>query len=676
MKRILKQIGLSLCSLCICGLMINAEETDEIVVTASRVPKPLKDVPGAVSIISQQDIQSRNALDLAGALSGATGIEILSYGSLGSSSSLHLRGLYSQHTLVMVDDRNINDPATGSADLSYLSTDNIERVEIVRGPYSALYGANAVSGVVNIITKNQPQEPQTKASTLFGTYRTSVSRISNGLTYENSGYLFNSNFRTSQGHRDNSQHHSTNSTLRFNYQDNSRPVLNLPLDITVDMGYYQGATNFPGARPALDPAKRTASQSALGNNDASTLFDYADDKKTHLNAVCAVGDFKLRGSANNWDYQNHQEWIDTNRITRDSKYLTDSSAIEITYNRSVANAQISGGLTAESQRYDVNSPQLDTVTQAVTPQKWDARRSVYSAFVQDEIALGRTVLTLGGRIDNPTDFASQFSGRVNALYQVTPIINLRAAYGDSYRAPSLNDLYWPQDAFAEGNRNLKPEQGNTAEAGIDYAIMKSVTAKANIFRQNLDNMIAWAPTGTIGPWGNRWTPTNLNQANITGFEMEGTANLIKDVSLKLNYTLLNAIQKNQELTDAMLNTMETKTRKLAYAPSRKLDLTLSHKNIFGLENLFFNFGVQYTSETYQYYSDYNAWPAVTTLTKSLPGHWLAGLKIRRETKNTELFFGIDNITNKQYAVQFGSSIDDLDYPMPGRSYTAGLNLKF
>jgi outer membrane receptor protein involved in Fe transport len=549
-------------------------------------------------------------------------------------------------------------------------------VEIVRGPYSALYGANAVSGVVNIITKDQPQEPQTSAATLFGTYRTSISRISNGLTYQNSGYLFNSNYKSSQGHRDNSQHHSTNNTLRFNYRDDSRPVLNLPLNITVDMGYYQGDTNFPGAQPAADTTKRTASQSALGNNDASTLLDYAQDTKTYFNAVLAMGDFKLRGSANNWDYQNHQEWIATNRITQDSRYRTDSSVIELTYNRPVAKSRISGGLTAESQEYNVNSPQTDTVTQAVTPQKWDARRTISSAFLQDEITLGRTVLTLGGRTDNPNDFAGQFSGRANVLYQLTPSVNLRASYGDSYRAPSLNDLYWPPDAFAEGNRNLKAEQGRTVEAGINYTIIKGVTAKANIFRQNLDNMIAWAPTGTMGPWGNRWAPTNLNQANTTGFELEGTADLIQNLSLKLNYTLLDATQKNQELTDAALNTMETKERKLAYAPPRKLDFTLSHKNLFGVENLMFDFGLQYTSETYQYYSDYNAWPAVTTLTKSLPGYWLSGLKIRRSTKGLELFLGIDNLTNKEYAAQFGSSIDDRDYPMPGRSYTAGLNLKF
>jgi len=652
------------------------EVTDEIVVTASRVPKPLKDVPGAVSIISQKDIESQNTINLNSALSAATGLGVMNYGSLGASSSVHIRGLYSQHTLVLIDDRNINDPATGSADISYLSTDNIERIEIVRGPYSALYGANAVSGVVNIITREQPDQPQVGASTLFGTYRTTVSRISNGMTYENSGYLFNSNYKTSQGNRDNSQHHSTNTTLRFSYKDKSAGFASLPLDIKIDTGYYDGESHFPGSRPALDAPKRTASQIALGNDNVSSLYDLAYDKKTFVNILASIGDLRLRLSGGNNDCQNHQEWISTNRIAKDNRYGTNSFALEAIYNLKSGNQAINGGIGLESYQYDVKTNELDTVTMVLTNARWDTKRTVYSIFAQDEITMGKTTLTLGGRIDNPTDFTSQFSGRANVLYQLTTDLNLRASYGDSYRAPSLNDLYWPQDSFAEGNRSLKPEQGGTGEVGINYNLGKLLTTRLNVFRQNLNDMIAWAPNGSMGPWGNRWTPTNLNQAKINGLELEGSATAMNNLSIRINYTLLDAEQKNQELTDAVLNTMATRSRKLAYTPSRKMDFAVSYQNVLDIPQLIFNIETQYTSKTFQYYSDYSAWPAVTTLAKQLPGYWLTNLKLRQKTKSVNFFLGIDNIANKQYAVQFGSSIDDRDYPMPGRTYTSGLELKF
>lgn len=107
-------------------------EMDEIVITATRDEKLLKDAPGAITVITKEKIAKKNTTDLAKVLEDNTGVKILRYGALGSNSTIHVRGLYSQHTLVMVDDRIVNAPSSSTADLSFLSVDNIERIEIVR----------------------------------------------------------------------------------------------------------------------------------------------------------------------------------------------------------------------------------------------------------------------------------------------------------------------------------------------------------------------------------------------------------------------------------------------------------------------------------------------------------------------------------------------------------------
>jgi len=678
MKGLCKIIGFGLVTIgCMMANSIFADEpstpiteTDKIIVTATRTPKPLKDVPGAVSVINRNDMLSKNTLDLADTLEDIIGLRIRRYGALGSSSSVNIRGLYSQHILVMVDDRIINSPSMGSADFSSLSVDNVERVEVIRGPFSALYGANAVGGVVNIITKPVPKEPLKNISTLYGSYQTSINTIESGMSDKQGGYLFNSNYKTSQGHRDNSEHHSTNTTLRLNYQDESS------INFTVDTGYFTEKTRTPGARPSADPAKRTASQLAIGNDEVSSLVDFDQKESSYLNTLFASGDLKLHLSFNKKDDVNHREWMSSGkRISQDSNYQTTVSALEVLQSFSLSNHQLMIGATIETNQFNTLSKDLDVASSTVTTREWDAERTTYSGFIQDEIKFSELILTLGGRFDNPRDFDSQFSAKGNILYQVTPSMTVRGSYGSSYRAPSLNDLYWPKDDFAEGNLNLTPEKGKSAEIGVDYTVFslgddKEITAGINIFSQDIDQMIAWAPRGS------RWTPSNLNQVKINGLEFQNHFNLIKDVSFGLNYTLLDATQQNQEITDAALNTMETRTRRLASVPARKLDLSTGVKDVFSIEKLLVNLAVQYISETSQYYSDYSAWPFVTTLEKSLPGYWLVNLKTRYSIKNTDIFLGVDNLTDKKYANQFGSSIYDRDYPMPGRAITTGVTMRF
>lgn len=660
--------------------------TEEIVVTATRTEKPLKDAPGAITLINQAEIEGKNGLDLTNVLLNHSGAKILRYGSLGSNATIHLRGLYSQHTLVMIDDRVINAPSSGGADLSFLSTDNVERIEIIRGAASSLYGGNAVSGVVNIITKNPSLQPKSSLNTLYGTYDTSITQLADSRSFGNFGYTFNGNYKSSEGSRDNSTYYANDSHLKLNYKWTDE------VKLLFDMGEYKGKNEMPGTRPAKDPSKRTVSQITLGNSRISTRRDFGESTKSYLNLVFNLGQLKIKSHLNYWDDDNHQEWISFTgaHTTRDSNYRTNTYGME-----AIANLDFSHlnhwtlGASGDGARYRVDDDEINLQTKTLTETKWYARRGNYAAFVQDEIKLNNVLLTVGGRWDNPTDFDSQITGKGNLLWHINENTSLRVSAGDSYRAPSLNDLNWPTDAFAEGNPNLKPEKGKTYETGIKHELESfKLTTEMNIFRQTLNNMITWAPTGSMGPWGNRWHPSNLNTAWINGLELEMTYRQIKDITLNLNYTMLSAFQRNKEVRQYIYDPItwitldvisKSKTRQLAYTPSHKVDIGASFSHLGGVENLFLDTDVQYIASTYQYYSASDlGFPIETvwTETKKQGGYWLANMKVRKSINNFGLSLGVENLTNKQYVIQLGSSIDDRGYPMPGRTILGGIEFRF
>ena len=659
------------------GLNIKSDEKmmEEIIVTATREEKPLKDAPGAVTVITRDDIERKNALDITKVLEDKTSLRILRYGALGSSATVQMRGLYGRHVLVMIDNRIINSPATGEADLSSLSTDNVERIEIVRGPSSALYGSNAVSGVVNIITKKPSEKPIDFFSASYGTYQTAINQLSSTAKIDNFGYFFSGNYKSSQGHRDNSAYHSGDSNLKMDYK------LSAYSKLLLDIGNCQDKTESPGAQPAEERAKRTESQLILGNSKVSTTRDFNTKNRPYVNNVFNLGSFKMRNYFNLSDDDNHREWMSFGaHFTEDTNYRTISYGSEImNYWEFSKERRLTLGFNADWNRFQGDKEEVDVTNSVTTPLEWDSRRGNYAAFLQNELNLGKVLVTIGGRWDNPTDFDSQFSGKGNLLWHINNTTDMRLSAGDSYRAPSLNDLNWPKDNFSEGNPNLLPEKSHSYELGLKRTFEGlKLVSEINIFYQVLDGMIAWAPTGTMGPWGNRWMPDNVNQAWIQGLEFINSLPLNNYLSFHLNYTFLNAHQRNQELRDSVTNRIESETRKLAYTPSHKLDSGVTFNNLAGIEKLYLDLNAQYNSATYQYYSVYAAFPdtSVTTEPKRLNGYWLANLKLRKSIENMEFSVGVENMTDKQYAVQFGSSLDDHDYPMPGRMVLGGMSVKF
>jgi len=645
---------------------------DEIVTTASRIPQLLKYTPGSVSVITEEMIKKKKPQDVGDVLEDVAGLKVERYGSLGSTTTIHIRGLYSSHVLVMVDGRPINSPSLGIADLSLLSLDNIEKIEVVRGPNSALYGSSAVAGVVNIITKNPPEERTTNASVSYGTWNTLMTSMESGATLNDLGFLISGSYKTSDGNRDHSDHKSGDFNIKTSYEFNEETRL------TVSSGHFYGETEVPGVKPAPDISNRNNSQIMLGNNDVSSLFDYNRNRHSYINADFESGDLQLDAYLNYWNDDSHMEWIQSgSRMIQDDKLKTTVYGGELQYSMEIIEQHaLTGGVSLKEETFDVDSNMLDSSTAIITKSQREPSRTTWAFFAEDEITIEPVRVVLGVRHDDPDNFKAQTSFKANVLWTVGENTNLRVSYGDSFKAPTLNDLYWPESSFDLGNPNLTPEKGDTYELGIEQTFGDKILVRTSVFRQELEDMIVWAPTGPPDPFGgNKWQPDNLNKAVIKGIEVESRVAIVKGFDFLLSYTYLDGEQKNKELVDAVTNALEERTRTIAYLPRHKLDLGVSYEDLLSVSGLNLHLNAQYVSETYQYYQNWDAPPVVSMDTKKMDSYWLADTKVTKKIKNMEIFFAVNNIFDEEYAIQFGQTIDDRDYPMPGRSITGGITVR-
>lgn len=645
---------------------------DEIVTSASRVPQLLKFTPSSVTVITEDRIKAKNPQDVGDVIEDAAGVKVERYGSLGSTTTVHIRGLLSSHVLVMVDGRPVNAPSLGIADLSWLSVENIEKVEIVRGPGSAQHGSSAVAGVVNIITKSPPEKLTASSSLSYGTWNTLIAAIESGTTLNNLGLLINSNIKKSDGHRDNSKHNSSDINLKVKYD------INNDMSLALSSGYYHSETELPGVKPAEDITKRTASQNILGNDQVSSLFDFSESDRFHLSSSIDVKKLKIDTFVNYWIDDSHMESISSgSRRIQDDIFKTTVLGGDAQYSIDVINNNLlTGGVSFKKDIFDVETSVINTSTETKTESSREPDRNTWAVFIEDELTIDPLTIVLGGRWDNPDDFDSQTSLKANMLLAIGDNTNVRASYGNSFKAPTLNDLYWPSDDGAQGNPDLTPEKGTTYEIGVEQIFNNSTIVRASVFRQEIENMIAWAPTGPLGPWGNKWQPDNLNDAEITGIEFEGRVEIIDDLNVFVSYTYLDGEQKNEELVNALTNGLAEKTRTLAYLPEHNLDMGLIYNNVLNLSGLSINVDTQYVSDIYQYFQNWDAWPDVTMDTKKMDSYWLTNVKVSKKCGNTEVFLASNNLFDKDYAIQYGRSIDDGDYPMPGRSITGGIKVSF
>lgn len=653
-----------------------AQEIDleKIVVTATKTAHLLGDVPATATVVTKEEIERKNNYDFGYLLEDLCGGKVLRYGGLGASSGYSLRGLFPIHTLVLIDGRPLNSPDVGTAELAYISTSNIEKIEVVRGPFSALYGSNAIGGAVNVITKPCPEKSTTNVSFNFGSWQRYKGELEQAGKINKLGYLLNTQYEQTDGDRDNSKSQSSNFDLKTEYPFCEGKAW-------FKSGYTKAKLGIPGAEPPAQILGRTDTQITYGNDEVSSLKDYFKGEDYFLHLGGEWKNLRTKVYFNRWkkDFYQWFAWTDLHEATY--KHLAKAKGMEAEYDFLLGEKNFftaGSSFTQDDYRYD--SSDSNTTAGTVDEVSLKADRSTLSFFLQDEIKFFEPLtLLLGVRFDDPSDYQEQISPKGSILWKIDPKTKLRFSVGKAFRAPTLCDLYWPSDPYTQGNENLKPEKSLAYEIGLEKALGKKIFLRTTLFYQKTTDMIQWAPTGPYSPvaFGPKWQPSNIGKVETKGIELETEVILNKNLDSRLGLTLLDSFQRSGEVINCLTYQMGEKKRDTPYVPKYKVDLALNYKDFFGFD---LNLNYQYVAKTFNYYLDWGQADWLTgnipTTEKKLSGFDLVNLKISRQLKNWEFFIALNNLLGKEYSIQFGPTLVDQNYPMPGRNFTFGTKVRF
>ena len=582
----------------------NTYSLDEIVVTATRYPVHKNETPVSVEVINQEKINNSTAENVAEVINNIAGVNIINYGGSTGQKIIHIRGSKPSQVLILMDGQPINNNQNGQTDLGQLPLSNVKKIEVLKGPASALYGANALGGVVNIMTETADEDPSRDLNVSFGSYNSSDLEFSYSTTKEKNSYLFTIDKKSSAGFRKNPDHSGMTQLALFSKINHQ---LNDNSELVFTLNYQDSNKEVPGSLSYQTP-------NAIQNDLTKNINIKWKQNKSHLETTAMFYYNKHKQKYDNPDQFSYEgpSLHKTKNIGFDIKRTNYLNKHTISYGMEIKNNSIDSNENGEHEF--LNS----------------------SLFLQDEWQLKDSLkLILGSRYDNHEKFGSRVNTRLGTMYNINKNINCYFSAGQAYRTPTFNDLYWPADAFSEGNPDLSPENGMAYEIGL---IKKNNNMKTeiNVFKKEITDMISWAQGSD-----DIYRPYNINKAAINGLELIFEKQLNQYFSLSFNYSYLDAV--NQKTNEQL-------------AGSAK------HRS---------NLNLKYTPADYKI--SVNSSYVGTRADDSLNNYIVVDTRLAKtlivKNKEIEVSLSINNLFNKNYQVNTG-------YPMPNRNYTLEIGTNF
>ncbi|OPH55515.1 TonB-dependent receptor plug domain-containing protein [Vibrio campbellii] len=513
-------------------------EMERMVVTASLTQHSELTAPASVSVITADDLSKMPVKDISEAIRSATGVSVLSSTAYGRNN-IRIRGLDSKHTLVLINGRRINSQDAlirgNDFDLSSIPLSAIQRIEVVRGPVSSLYGSEAMGGVVNVILK----APTEELSGSVGLQYESILEGDGGDGLKGHAYASGSLSDNVEGSiivessaRDPwrtdtnpdfdalEEKDTTNvfGELAWQLTEEQRLIADViytndereadwvhprsgPQTNTQDSTRWNYGLTHEGAWDTVDSQVRLYGEN-MQLDDASTAYkNGAADVELQNNTL----DFKLSGL-----------WHDSHEWVFGGEYRTS----ELKNSR------------------DVPSGDIDNYQGAV--------------FVQGEFDLNKLAVTLGGRQDFHEVYGSHFSPRAYAVYSFTDEFVLKGGFGGGFRAPGMMEssdqvrvISCGNRCWLTGNEDLKPEESESYEAGLAYETT-AMGVGVMYYHTDLKNKIERDLTKPVGSVGKMpiITYQNIGKAETKGIELEGWYDITDSINLKGNYTYTDAKDKS------------------------------------------------------------------------------------------------------------------------------------
>jgi vitamin B12 transporter len=549
----------------------------EVVISATRDARNVADVPKSVTIIDMQKINSSIYSSVGDLLAKEAGIQLIGGGqNFGASQTMFIRGANSNHSIIMVDGVRIYDPSTvdNGIDLSELSLTNIDRIEIVEGPLSTMYGSSAIGGVINIITKKKDDKPVNAGIRIKGGTFGSGTLALNSDLYLNlnhkSGLYLNLSGYTDQVKGMNTTIDTITNPATYNHPDKDNfsktdyaAKLGYKMkDVDVFVSYKHGSQRSDldkGSYRDDDNRYLTFNRDLINyglNYKLSKNFKIGFTGGYSVTKRQDIDDSSIVSNAGTYDHQYTKFAFDGTYLNNDiliyhsSKYISSVLGVE----NNVETMSSNSFIYSYSPYFGVyqNETNLDTL---------NLRTSTNGIFFHSDVNMGliskffdRLAIGIGARYSNHSIFGNNLTYEINPSYKIENSL-IYFNYSTGYNAPSLYRLFAPDKSYGYyttlGNRNLKPETSSNLEIGLKHYLSKESTFTISWFHTVIDNVIEyvylWDKNIGIDTLGNNWmrndylgdTYINLSQQTVNGIEFNIVSRISKKLLINANFSLIN-----------------------------------------------------------------------------------------------------------------------------------------
>jgi len=663
------------------ALMINAtyaagnEEDvtlETVVVTGTRTTQKVERIPANVTIINEQDIKNSNAKTVVDLLRFEEGIVVRDLLGNGKTSQVDLRGFGETgpyNTLVLVDGRRVNEIDLSGVDWAQIPLEQIERIEIVRGTGTVLYGDNAVGGVINIITKIPSKKLTVTAGTIAGSYGRNKEQISISGGRENIVASLFASYDSTNGYRDNGEFRTKDVGGKFILDPTEFLSLNL------SGSYHSDDYGLPG------PLKKE--EVNIDRRATTSPLDEAESTDQYLKLGFDLDLGKYGSLVTDFSYRNRKseaQFPDPTAVfPQASNTEAETRAITPRY---VWNGEIfnhANTLIAGVDFYwsDQDIKSFGGFLIPLTTQTGisNIERDSYGLYFNNEFSLlENLILSFGARHERvsfdysvrdltpafplaPLDYTvtereNAYSVGLTFLYSGKSSVFARA--NRSLRFP-LTDEVVIYDFFTgriRANTDLKHQRGQHCEVGIRHYVAPNIQGSITLFRAKIDDEIFYNPSTFI----NENHPETLHK----GIEIGSKADFFKKVTAFGNYTYEKAkFEKNPY-----------KNKDIPAVPRHKANLGFRIHDV--VPGLIFSANYNYVGSSYAISDQANDF-------KELDSHYTINTRLSYEWKTLKAFFGVNNITNQSYsdyAVMDTFLTRRNFYPAPERNWIAGLEIAF
>lgn len=473
---------------------------EQIIVSANNIEQSVRSVTSEMHVITAEEIEAKHYTTLIQALNTLPGISFTQNGGLGSSTSIFLRGSSNNRTLILIDGIRANDPSsTTGANLANIMIANIERIEVIKGAQSGVWGSDAAAGVINIITKDSPD---TFINTEVGSYNTKKLSVATTLKAEKTSLALSASHIETDGFTS----YAPRGENIGQYEDDGYDNTNFSAKFSTDFG-ENGSLNVAH--------HHTKALSDYDAEYANPNSDGAVDAQTDLTSIeYKIDNTKLTLQQSLFtSNQKESDYTDNVEGTTQSIQLTQQLG-----NLILGTAYSYNKIDSEKPIYAYPAPTYIKTYQNQLLQKTDT--TTVSAFANHSHEFEGVVFNEALRWDNYSNFDPKFTGKIGAKFPIDELSSISMNYGTAYNAPSLMQIVNP---WGISNPSLKPE--NSRELSLNYTNGGFILS---LFDKNIEDLIEWQSSQFQNVEGS---------TNIKGYEISYSKSLGK-IDISTNFTRL------------------------------------------------------------------------------------------------------------------------------------------